>query len=748
MMAGCATKPSTTPVAVTPEPTSQQRVIHEITVSEEQTAVVVTLRADQPMTYTSVKQLLPPGVVLYLPKTSLKGVQETCTPESTLIESITAYELKNGGGSSRIQINLKADVPYKATQENGRLLVYFRKPKAEPAVGEETVPKEEKEPTVAVREEVLEGEKSVEPVAGEAEAGKVEEPAWVNRIDFVTLEGGKSRVIVGTTTRVSYETAKPSDKRLLLKFFDAKISKFQKRPLITTRFNSAVDRIVPIQTPGMGDMAIVAIQLREAVPYRVEQKEDIIVVDFEPSSVPPRPMLDVKRPKWQQVMKEAEAEIVEEAGVPAEKVVLTEGGETYTGKKISLDFQDADIRHIFRILHEISGKNFVIGDDVKGKVTLKLDNVPWDQVLDLITRMNKLGTVEDGNVVRIAPLATLEAEKKALEAKVEAEKTAIKVQEELEPLVTEYISISYSEAETLQKHLQEIKTERGKVSLDERTNMIIMTDIKAKIEQAKKVINKLDVPTPQVMIEARIVKADTTFTRDIGVQWGGDISRGGSGKDEPLSRLFGGQTYTEGSQNYAVNLPPASITSGLGFTFGTLGSTVLNLDARLLAMETQGKGRTISAPKIVTLDNKEAYITQGKTVPYQTTEEGTVSIKFVEAVLKLTVTPHITPDNRIRMEILVQKDAPDWDKLVGGTPAIDKKEAKTELLVNNGETIVIGGILESTEAFTNARVPFFSKIPILGWFFRSKYTKKTKDELLIFITPKIIRLEQVPQVST
>ncbi len=746
MMAGCATKPSTRPAAVTPERANQQRVIHEITVSEEPTAVVVTLKADQPITYTSVKQLLPPGVVLYLPGASLKGVQETYTPESTLIESIFTSELIEGGGCSRIQINLKEDVPYRATQENNRLLVYFRKPIAGPAVGEETVSKEEKEPIIAVREEMIEGEKRVEPVAGETEAEKVEELAWVNRIDFVTLEGGKSRVIVGTTTRVRYKTAKPSGKRLLLKFFDTKISKSQKRPLITTRFKSAVDRIVPIQTPEMGDMAVIAIQLREAVPYRVEQKENILVVDFEPSAVPPRPLLDVKTPKWQQVMKETEAEIAEEAGAPAEKVVLTETGETYTGQKISLDFQDAGIRHIFRILHEISGKNFVIGEDVKGKVTLKLDSVPWDQVLALITRMNKLGTVEEGNIIRIAPLATLEAETKAIEAKVEADKTAIKVQEELEPLVTEYISINYSDASEIQAHLSDIMTERGKVSVDSRTNKIIITDIRSAIDKARGVVKELDEPTAQVMIEARIVEADTNFTRDIGVQWGGDIYRGD--ENEPTARLFGGQTYSATGQNYAVNLPPSSITSGLGFTFGRLGGTLFNLDARLLAMETQGRGRTISSPRIMTLNNNKATIEQGTKIPYQITEEGTTTIKFVDAVLKLEVTPIITPDNRISMDILANKDSPDWTNAVGGTPAIDTNLADTELLVNDGETIVIGGILTSTDSWSEAGVPFFSKIPVLGWLFKQRYKIKTKNELLIFITPTIIRLEEAAQVSS
>jgi type IV pilus assembly protein PilQ len=732
VMEGCASKAPAGPGAVEPEAAFGEKVIHEITVAEEATQTLVVIKGNEPLPYTSVKHLLPLGVVLYFPKASLKGVQETYTPESTVIKSIVTTQLRGRGGYSRIQINLKEDVSYKANLEENHLFVYFRKPIAERTP---TLPEPERVIEVEeIREARAEGVEPEVPAPVSAEAEKVGKPAWVNRIDFVMLKGRKSSVIVGTTDKVRFETAKPSEKRLLLKLFNTKIPKFQKRPLITTRFKSAVDRVVPIQTAKMGDTAVIAIQLRETVPYRVEQKENVLVVDLEPSTVPPRPLPDVKAPKWRQVMKEAEAEIVKEAEVPPEEPVLTKAGKVYTGQKISLDFQDADIRHVFRILHEISGKNFVIGDDVKGRVTLKLDNVPWDQVLDLVLSMNKLGSAEEGNVVRIARLSTLEAENKALKTKTEAEQAAKK----LEPRVTEYISINYADASSIKTHLDEIKTDRGKVTIDDRTNMIIMKDIQAVIDDATEVVKRLDVVTPQVMIEARIVEANASFTQDIGVQWGGDTESASTTK---TYRLFGGPTYTAGGQNWAVNLPPGTSTSGLGFTFGRIAGTTINLDARLLAMETQGKGRTISAPKIMTLDNKQATIKQGTSIPYQKSEEGTVSIEFAQANLELTVTPHITPDNRISMEISAKKDSPDWANAVGGTPAIDTKQADTELLINDGETIVIGGILESTDEWSESRVPFLSKIPLLGWFFTQKYKLKSKDELLIFMTPKIVRLE-------
>jgi len=637
---------------------------------------------------------------------------------------------------------LKDDVPYRATQEKNQLLVCFRKPIAERTP---TLPEPEKGIEVEERPEpVAEGVEPESPAPVPAEAEEVGKPAWVNRIDFVMLESGKSRVTIGTTNKIRYETEKPSDKRLLLKLFNTKIPKFQKRPLITTRFKSAVDRVVPIQTARMGDTAVIAIQLREAVPYRVEQKEDVLIVDLEPSTVPPGPLPDVKVPEWQQVMKEAEAEIVKEEEVPPEEPVLTETGKIYTGQKISLDFQDADIRHVFRILHEISGKNFVIGNDVKGRVTLKLDNVPWDQVLDLILNMNKLDCVEEGNIVRIAMLSTLEAENKAFRAKAEAEQAA----KELEPSVTAYIPINYADASSIKTHLDEIKTDQGKVMIDTRTNMIIMKDIQMAIDDAREVVNKLDVVTPQVMIEARIVEANTDFSRELGIQWGGRYDRGLTyDPEEEEYDLRPGERRSYGpfgllGDNLAVNLPAAGPTSGIGFTFSRTGTNPLTLHANLQAMESEGKGKIISSPRILTLDNKEAYIEQGLEIPYQVLEEGSYSLKWAKAVLKLEVTPHITPDRRISMKIVAKKDAPDWDNEVLGTPAISKKEAGTELLVNDGDTIVIGGIITKQESLSKQRVPWLSRIPVLGWLFRSQSKMEQKRELLIFVTPTIVKLEE------
>lgn len=751
VLVGCASRPPTKPAAVPPEPTSKEKIIHRIAVSEDKATALVTIYASRSLNYTAVKHHFPLGVVLYFPDTGLKGVKGSDALESTVIKAIQTSELKEGRRSSRIEINLKADVPYEVTQEENRVLVHFKKPIVEPkgAEGPEKGIEVAKKVQPKAQREVKPEPAAPAPVIAE----EVKGPAWVNRIDFQMMEDGKSQVIVGTTRKIRYKTERILDKKLLLKLFDTRIPKSQRRPLITTRFKCAVDRILPIQTAKMGDMAVIAIELREAVPYRIQQKENLCLLDFEASAVPPRPMPEAERPEWVQAMKEAEVAIVKEVEAPPEKAIVTETGKIYTGVKISLDFQDADIHNIFRILHEVSGKNFVIGGDVKGRVTLKLDNVPWDQVLDLILKMNRLEPVVEGNIVRIATLSTLAAEQKALKAKMKAEQEA----KEQEDLVTAYIPINYAVASSTKLQIDEIKTDRGKVTVDERTNMIIMKDVQAAIDNAREVVKRLDVVTPQVMIEARIVEASTDFARELGIKWGGQYYATGHDASATTSgRLFGanmGGDYDAGTANYAVNLPAFKLPSalnyaaGLGFTFGRVGGTTLNLDLRLMAMETNSRGKIISRPKIATLDNETATIKQGYDYPFKILNEetGITTITWKAVDLLLEVTPHITPDNRVNMEIKTTKN--DIKDLEGET-TIAKNEAETKLLINDGETIVIGGIIKDTLTWAERKVPFFGDIPILGWLFKSRYRKTEKAELLIFITPKIIRLEEASQVTS
>jgi type IV pilus assembly protein PilQ len=590
-------------------------------------------------------------------------------------------------------------------------------------------------------------------------------PAWVNKIDFSSEENGKSTLSIGTTKPVEYNIKKVSDKLLHLQLNNTNISTSRKRPLITTRFNSAVDRIMPLQKPVMKNRSIIAIELRESVPYVVEQSDSFLKVHFEASSVPPMPEKEADLPDWKEVLTNAPVEAVEaEKGEPAKKQtaeakpLLLEPEQKYTGEKIALDFFDTDIKNVFRILREVSGKNFAIDKSVTGKVTLSLEKpVPWDQVLDLVLKMNQLGMVHEGDIIRIAPLEAIKKEEELKQAKFIADQKSKEQQKSLEELTVEYIPVNYSNAKSeILPHLEKIKTkDRGNISVDERTNLIIMTDVAEVIRQAKEIVKKLDRVTPQVIIEARIVEASTNFSREIGTSWGSGVgiqpssllptpvgtvtsidNRVGVGPERGFNTFQG--TY---GVNTAINFPTSLNAASIGFNFVKIAGTPLLLNAKLQAMEAQGEGKIVSAPKIVTIDNKEATIKQGLRYPYNKLDtSGNTTTVFEDVDLELKVKPHVTPDDRISMVIKIKKR--DLGNIISGQQSFTTKEAETELLINDGETVVIGGIIKTIKSSGGSGVPGLSMIPILGWLFKTDTNTDNKEELLIFITPKIVLLDQ------
>ncbi len=404
----------------------------------------------------------------------------------------------------------------------------------------------------------------------------------------------------------------------------------------------------------------------------------------------------------------------------------------YKGRRISLDFQDAEITSILRLLADISAKNMVIAEDVKGKMTLKLLNVPWDQALDIVLKMNNLGKVEEESVIRIGTLGSLarqqEEEAKAKESMIKAE-----------DLITKVININYAKAQELSDSVKKNLSARGDITIDGRTNSMIIKDVEKIIVNITELIKVLDTPTPQVMIEAKIVQAQPQFARAIGIQWGADFqdSLGSTGS----VGLRAGPTGTFGtpSTTFGVNLPSASPTGTLGFTFGRLTQRPINLDLRLSASEFKGLTKIISSPKIATIDNQEAKIEQGETIPFATVSQQGTQTTFVDANLTLAVTPHVTPDGSILMKVKATKNAPGTTRQGAAGPSITKKEAITNVLVKDGETIVIGGIYETTKTENTNRIPFLSNIPILGWFFKEEDVSELTTELLVFVTPKIIK---------
>lgn len=433
----------------------------------------------------------------------------------------------------------------------------------------------------------------------------------------------------------------------------------------------------------------------------------------------------------------------------------------YTGRHIDLDFKDADVHNILRLIADVGHVNIITSEDVKGSVTIRMRDVAWDHALDVILQTKRLGMVRDGNLIRVAPLAALEQER-------EMEIARRKQNVALEPLETRLIPVSYAKASELKPRAADLQTERGKLSVDDRTNVIIARDTRGALDQIEALIRNLDTQTPQVLIESRIVEATSTYSREIGIQWGGDFTSStatgnptglafpssigvAGGATDSATPVAGLTTSPRGqpNPNFGVNLPAAVGTGSggaLGITLGSIANNA-NLSLRLSAMEESGTLRILSSPKILTLDNREAHIEQGTLIPYSQVSAQGVQTAFKEAKLNLTVTPHVTADGSVLLNMKVMRDEPDFNNTgARGDPTILKREAETELLVSDGHTAVIGGIFTRNSGSSFKKVPFFADIPVIGWLFKNKSDSDRRSEMLIFITPRIVnRAESIGQ---
>jgi type IV pilus assembly protein PilQ len=414
----------------------------------------------------------------------------------------------------------------------------------------------------------------------------------------------------------------------------------------------------------------------------------------------------------------------------------------FTGNPVSLDFQGADLRAVLRTFSEISGLNIVIDPAVTGSVDVALRDVPWDQALDIILRANKLGYIVDGTIVRIAPLTVL-ADEESQRRKLTDEQA---LAGELRVLTK---TLSYAKAEELTPLLtKSALSQRGTVNFDVRTNTLIITDLPDRLTTATELINTLDHAQPQVEIEARIVQVNKNFERRLGVQWGfnGRVDPA-LGNTTPLAfpnaigvagGVPGSVTGGAGGTGTAVNLPVPGATSGVGLHLGSVNGA-FNLDAALTALETTGNGRVLSTPRVSTQNNVEAEIKQGTQIPIQTVANNTVTVQFKDAALVLKVTPQITAANTVIMKIALENGQADFSKAVNGIPPINTQAANTSVLVNDGQTTVIGGIYLSTEQYQTDRTPGLGMIPLLGWLFKRETALDNSTELLIFITPRITK---------
>jgi type IV pilus assembly protein PilQ len=427
------------------------------------------------------------------------------------------------------------------------------------------------------------------------------------------------------------------------------------------------------------------------------------------------------------------------AQAPDQIGVARPGQRRFTGNPVSLDFQGADLRAVLRTFSEISSLNIVIDPAVTGSVDVALKDVPWDQALDIILRANKLGYIVDGTIVRIAPLSVLADEEQQRRKLTDEQALAGEIR-----VLTK--TLSYAKAEDVKPLLlKSALSPRGNVEVDGRTNTLIITDLADRLTTASDLINTLDKAQPQVEIEARIVQVNKNFQRALGVQWGfNGIVSPGLGNTTVLGfpnsgTLSGAQGGSINGIPTAVNLPVPAANSGIGLQLGSVNGS-FNLDVALTALETTGNGRVLSTPRVSTQNNVEAEIKQGTQIPIQTVANNTVTVSFKDAALVLKVTPQITAANTVIMKISLENGQADFSKAVNGIPPINTQSANTSVLVNDGQTTVIGGIYLSSEQYQTDRTPGLGRIPLLNWLFKRESAIDNSTELLIFITPRISKI--------
>ena len=523
-------------------------------------------------------------------------------------------------------------------------------------------------------------------------------------------------------------------------------------------------------------------------PINLRQQGNQIVVDFAGAAVPnrlvrrfdaldfatPVSTFDVMRADdgtrivisangdFEQLAYQSDDQYVVEIQPARKAQAAAEEKPTYTGERLTLNFQDIETRAVLQLLADASGQNIVVSDSVSGSVTLRLQNVPWDQALDIVLRTKGLDKRRTDNVIIVAPSDELAAREKA-------ELAARKDIQELAPLRSEYLQVNYAKAGDLAELIKSqggtLLSPRGSVAVDARTNVLLLQDTADKLADIRRLVGTLDIPVRQVLIEARIVIVNDDFTRELGVRAGvtgtkqngndgvyvtsGSLESTDTSLSSALENLRNGNatpypidvpTGGAANQRYNINLPVASPAGRLAFM--VLGSDYI-VDLELSAAQAEGRGEIISSPRVITANQKEAAIEQGVEIPYQeSSSSGATTIQFKKAVLALKVTPQITPDNRIILDLNVKKDSVGQVVVASGgvnVPSIDTREITTQVLVNDGQTVVLGGILETERRQSERKVPYLGDIPGLGILFKTTTKTNNKDELLIFVTPKILR---------
>jgi len=731
---------------------AKDSLIKSIEVSEQETEGLITIKTSQSPTYTVVKLKDPLRIVVDIPDFVTEKTIAPLVVKSTTITEITNQQIEKGERKfCRIEIGLTQDVEYEVTTVLNDLVIRVARPTLT-QLKEARAPKEAKE------------------VAVKKASKKIIDVAMGNNLNEVTILsdselGAYTAFVMENPYRVVVDI--PGVEYLVSKDISSFRSALMEK--VKVGLHAEKVRFVFYFKNGLPTYQVEKdgnkLQVKWEVPVTAQQGDEKVtkakkVEETKEGEKVVAEVAPVKEEKVKETVKEVEVVPggLQESTIFAEGEKTGEAGKVYTGQKISLDFKDADIRNILRLIADISGLNIIVSENVKGKVTIKLENIPWDQVLDIILETNNLGKLWMGDVLRIETQAEI---KRISDEKYNAQKSREKVAD----LKTEVVDIIYRDAKDVSELLtkeKELTSDRGAISVDPNLNRIIVTDTPEKIDKIKEKIARYDDTTVrQVYIEARVVQSIPTFTKEMGIQWGGPYSTtGNSGKTVYGVGGAGGVTFEKEevtdpitglttevlkkviSNGNMIDLPaPAGPATGGAIGFGILRKN-LELTATLSAMEKDEKLKIISNPRVLSIDKNEAIIKQGVALPYlKLSEEGVTSTEFKDAVLELKVTPTILSPKIVKIEIKVKKNQKSAQTGAGGEPGIDVREAQTVLMVENGRTVVIGGIYEETVTTIRSGVPFFSGIPGVGRLFRNDYNKKELTELLIFLTTTIVPKE-------
>jgi len=524
----------------------------------------------------------------------------------------------------------------------------------------------------------------------------------IKDIDFRRGDSGEGRIVVSFTEASIVADIREETGKILVEFLDADLPNELQQSLDVLDFATPVKSIDTFQDGENTKMIITPTGDYEHLAY---QSDNTLTIDIKPLTA-------------------------------AQKATVKKA--QYTGEKLSLNFQDIEVRAVLQLLADFTSLNVVVSDSVQGNITLRLKNTPWDQALDIILKTKGLAMRKNGSVMLVAP-----SDEIASREKLELE--ALKQLSELAPLRSELIQVNYAKAvnlsELLKSDTNSLLSERGNVTVDERTNTLLVRDTIDRLTEIRKLVTSLDIPIRQVLIESRIVIANDGFSRDLGSKIGVRGAKTSGNNTAMVSGTSLGLNNTpqvlSQTRDFNVNFPVNADLNPGSFAIGMLTNTGL-LDLELTALQTEGKGEVVSNPRVITSNQKEALIEQGTEIPYlQSSSSGASTVEFKKAVLSLKVTPQITPDDRVILDLRVTKDS--VGEVFSGVPSIDTKEVQTQVLIDNGETVVLGGIFEHVQKTEKRKVPLLGDIPFLGWLFRSTSKVDEKDELLIFVTPKILK---------